>query len=733
MNTAKPSPWTIVVLVLMSTLTGMMIGGCQPSNDYVAPPPPTVTVSQPVQRDVTDYLEFTGNTQAVKTVEIRARVKGFLQSVHFEAGTNVKKGDLLYVIDPRLFQAQVNKAQAELSRKQAELELAQANYKRVETLYQQQAAPEVDFVQAKANRDMGQADVAAAQASVEEVKLDLSFTQIRAPISGRVGRNLVSEGNLVGSNENTHLTTLIQYDPIRVFFSLNERDLLYFMQQDREQQGEGKQKQNGGGVIHLGLANEAGYPHTGQIDFADLGVDPNTGTFLLRGRFANPAPHPILPGMFVRLRAPIAARDAALLVTERALGTDQSGHYVLVVNEKNVVEYRPIKVGALIDRMRVIDEGLQPGDWVVVNGLLRARPGATVTPKRQEMTPPAPAAARAETSATHASATIANIIQSGRLTVAVQMNFKPFSFMSTTGQREGFDIDVMREFARRWLDDPDAVTFVPVLTAQRIPTLLDGKADIIAATLTRTPARQQDIAFSLTYFQDGQRLLVPTGSSVSGVCDLHDKPIAVVKGSTAISNLQRTAAARGCSAKLVLFDDHDSAIEAVIQGEADAFSTDSQALEHLAADKPVTIVGNHFSDEPYGLGLPKGDTRFEHLVNATLRAMSDEGTMAAIYAKWFGDRIRPYPLPPDSDRPSDPELTRLITTNTPPIFQAVSQSGAPSEYTVQPGDTLSIIAGKFYGDVSPASWKRLYAANKERVGADPSALRIGMRLTIPTL
>ncbi len=382
MITAKRSLWVIVSLALTTAITGMTISACKPANDYVAPPPPTVTVSQPVRRDVTDYLEFTGTTKAVELVEIRARVQGFLQSVHFKSGTDVKKGDLLYMIDPRPFKAQVNKAQAELSRKQAELALAKANYQRIETLYRQKATPQADFVQAKAARDTAQADVAAARAVLAEAKLNLSYTRVRAPISGRVGRNLVSVGNLVGAGDNTHLTTLVQYDPIWAYFSLNERDLLHFMQQDREKQAEAKENREEQDMIHLGLANEDGYPHAGRIDFADLGVDPTTGTFLLRGSFANPAPRTILPGMFVRIRAPIGKWEAALLVTERALGADQSGRYVLVVNKENVVEYRPVEVGASIDRMRVIEKGLQPDDWVVVKGLLRARPGATVNPKR---------------------------------------------------------------------------------------------------------------------------------------------------------------------------------------------------------------------------------------------------------------------------------------------------------------------------------------------------------------
>ncbi len=385
MKPVKPKPWTTVALVLMSMLTAMTIGACKPANDYVAPPPPTVTVSQPVQRDVTDYLDFTGTTEAVQRVEIRARVQGFLQSVHFAAATDVKKDDLLYVIDPRPFQAQVNKAQADLSRKLAERELARADYQRIATLYKQKATPKADFVKAKAARDTAQADVAAARAVLEEAKLNLSYTQVRAPISGRVGRNLVSVGNLVGAGDKTHLTTLVQYDPIWAYFSLNERDLLHLRQRHQEKQAAAKANREERGMIHLGLANEVGYPHAGRVDFVDQGVDPNTGTFLLRGSFANPAPHVILPGMFVRIRAPIDQREAALLVAERALGAGQSGRYVLVVNEENVVEYRPVEVGASMDRMRVIEKGLQPEDWVVVKGLLRARPGATVNPERQEM------------------------------------------------------------------------------------------------------------------------------------------------------------------------------------------------------------------------------------------------------------------------------------------------------------------------------------------------------------
>ena len=384
MNPIKPNPQTTVILVFMSALMGLSISACQPANDYAPPPPPAVTVSQPVQREVTNYLDFTGNTQAVERVEIRARVQGFLESVHFEASTPVQQGDLLYVIDPRPFQAQVNKASADLSRKQAEYALAHENYQRLDRLYKQKAAPRADFVQAKAARDTALADIAAAKAILEEAKLNLSYTEVRAPISGQVGRNLVSVGNLVGASDKTHLTTIVQFDPIWAYFSLNERDLLHLRQKAQANPTKSEESQAKRGVIHLGLANEEDYPHQGQIDFYDQGVDPDTGTILLRGAFANPKPHPILPGMFVQIRAPINQQKSALLITERALGADQRGRYVLVVNADNVVEYRPVEVGASIDQMRVIEKGLNPDDWVVVKGILRARPGATVAPQRQE-------------------------------------------------------------------------------------------------------------------------------------------------------------------------------------------------------------------------------------------------------------------------------------------------------------------------------------------------------------
>jgi ABC-type amino acid transport substrate-binding protein len=242
---------------------------------------------------------------------------------------------------------------------------------------------------------------------------------------------------------------------------------------------------------------------------------------------------------------------------------------------------------------------------------------------------------------------LAKIKQQGRLTAAVQDDF-PFSFLDAQQQRVGFDVDLMREFARRWLGDADAVTLVPVTTDRRIPTLLEGNVDLIAAALTNTPARQQQIAFSHTYLQDGQRLLVPEHAEVNDMCDLQGKIIVVTRGSTAIDNVQAQARVCGFTAQLLYVASHAEAVVAVLKGEADAFSTDGLALERLATGRPLKVVGNHFSQEPYGVGLPKGDEPWRRLVNLTLEVLYADGTLAAMYQKWFQDRVRPYPIPPST-------------------------------------------------------------------------------------
>lgn len=370
----------------------LLLTGCEEKNTYVEPPPPQVTVAEPVQQAVTDYLEFTGTTAAVEEVEVRARVPGFLYSMHFQPGTDVVKGALLFVIDPREYEAELQAAEAELEGARAQAERAHIELARAESLYKQQAGSEADVVNWRGERDIAEAAIIRAQAQVERARLNLSYTQVNAPISGRVGRNLVDVGNLVGEGEPTLLTRVTQYNPAYVYFNLNERDLLRAIDIFRQKVQEkgidpAKDSDREAGVpLELGLANEEGYPHEGVLDFGDSSVDPGTGTLQLRGVFENDeVPPRLLPGLFARVRMPMRKRPDALLVTERAIGGDQSGRFVLVVDGEDTVEKRNIRMGQLVDGLRVIEEGLQPGERVVVNGIQRARPGAKVDPEPIDM------------------------------------------------------------------------------------------------------------------------------------------------------------------------------------------------------------------------------------------------------------------------------------------------------------------------------------------------------------
>ncbi len=365
--------WIVVGAVGVVLVGVLLLGRHDGTGGYQASPPPAVTVQTPEVRSVTSYLELTGTLRPVKHVDVRARVQGFLESTHFEEGERVAAGDLLYIIDPRPFQAKADAAEAEVARRQAELELAVGDLTRNQTLLERGTIPEATFAEIKAAHDTAVAALAAAEASLAEARLDLDFTQVRAPIDGRAGRHLVQIGNLVGAGEPTHLTTILEYDPIWAYLSISEGELLQLMrgtrQRDRDRQ------------IHLALPGDDGFPHEGRIDYVDQAVDPDTGTFFLRGRFANPAPPALLPGMFVRVRVPIGERSNALLVPETALGSGQIGRFVYLVGEDDVVEQRRITVGAKVDALRVITGGLAPDERVIVNGLLRARPGAKVAPQ----------------------------------------------------------------------------------------------------------------------------------------------------------------------------------------------------------------------------------------------------------------------------------------------------------------------------------------------------------------
>ena len=369
----------------------LLLAGCE-SNVYVEPPPPKVTTAQPLMQDVTDYLEFTGTLDASEQAEVVARVSGVLQSMHFEPGTPVTEGDLLFVIEPEEYQADLQAAQAELAAGESNYDRANIEFGRAQKLFKQKAGAESDVVKWRVEREIASAEMLRAQAKIARAELNLGYTQVTSPFSGRVGRNLVDIGNLVGEGEATVLTEVTLYDPIFVYFNLNERDLLRVMKAIRENaeaKGLNPEDMDDDEIeipLYLGLANEQGYPHEGRYDYADSAVDPETGTLQLRGTFENSQQPPrLLPGLFVRIRMPEGERPDMPLVSERAIGNDQRGIYLMVVNAENVVERRSVKTGQRIDGLIVIEDGLQKDDRVVVKGVQRARPGRKVDPEAVDM------------------------------------------------------------------------------------------------------------------------------------------------------------------------------------------------------------------------------------------------------------------------------------------------------------------------------------------------------------
>jgi multidrug efflux system membrane fusion protein len=392
----------LLLLELTLFLAALCLVGCRPSGLAGEGPggPPTVSVSQPVVREITDYALFTGRTEAVDAVDVKSRVTGYVLNTPFQEGSMVKKGELLFVIDPREYQAELDAAQGQLQAAQARYQLAKTENERAKALYKENpaAVSQKQLDQHQAAEDSAAADVVAAKSGMEVYQLNVDFTRITSPIDGRVGRYQVTVGNLVTQNV-TSLTTVVSQDPIYAYFSIDEQTMLAALRSMYA--GTLPTLASRKVPALMSLQDEQGFPHRGTVDFANNTVDPTTGTLTVRAEFANPANEKdlrlLMPGMFVRIRLPLSKPHDGVLVIDRAVGTDQGQKFVYVVDDQGVVQYRRVTLGPLEDDgLRVIKEGLEREEWVVVDGLQIVRPKTKVKVRRISM--PTSSATRASKS-----------------------------------------------------------------------------------------------------------------------------------------------------------------------------------------------------------------------------------------------------------------------------------------------------------------------------------------------
>ena len=353
------------------------LAACGQSNTYQAPPPPKVTVAKPVEQKVTRYFEATGNTAAVNSANLVARVQGFLTEIAYTDGAPVKKGTHLFTIEPEPYRLKLQQAQAAEAAAQATVIQTQADFDRQQELVQRQAASKAAFDTSTANRDNAKAKLLQAQADTKQAQINLDYTKVLAPFNGIVTARQVSIGELVGSGGTQVLATIVQLDPIHVSFNASERDVLHV--RDMLYKRGQRAVDLIGTPIEAGLQTDAGYPHKGKLDYIAPTVNQSTGTLAARAELPNEA-RLLLPGFFVRVRVPLE-ETPALLVPAVALGSDQGGRYLLIVNGENVVEQRKVEVGPTVGEMAVIESGLKPEDRVVTAGLLRAIPGQKVDPQ----------------------------------------------------------------------------------------------------------------------------------------------------------------------------------------------------------------------------------------------------------------------------------------------------------------------------------------------------------------
>jgi RND family efflux transporter MFP subunit len=378
------------------------LAGCQRTTAPPAKPgDPTVIVATPITREVADFEDFVGQTMAVMTIDVRARVTGYLDKVFFEDGTEVEKDVQLFQIDPRPYEADVARTKAALAQADAHNRRLEADYKRAQALLARDQLARADYDLTAGDYAESTAMVDSARAQYEYAQLNLAFTKVLAPITGRLSRRLVDPGNLV-SQDSTILTSIVSLDPIYVYFDLDERTLLKIRRLVNA--GKIKSRTEAEIPVFAALADEEAYPHRGTIDFSDNRLDTSTGTLRVRAKLPNPKPREFSPGMFMKVHLPVGVPHSAMLVPEEAVGTDQGEKFVFVVDAENVVRQRRLKAGGLyFQKWRAVDSGLGPDDRIIISGLQRVRPGLKVVAKPgQPEGPPAAAPGAAWPTSTNA-------------------------------------------------------------------------------------------------------------------------------------------------------------------------------------------------------------------------------------------------------------------------------------------------------------------------------------------
>ncbi len=370
-------------------LVTLALAGCGDATPPLAPSePPVVTVSQPLEKEITDYDQYTGRVEAAETVEVRARVRGELVKIYFKDGALVKAGQPLFDLDVRTYKAALDVAVAKKATADAALKLAETEYDRNRSLLGSKAAAARDVEHWLAKKDVALGEVSLALAGIDRAKLDVEFTKIKAPITGKISRPLVTKGNLVNAGGgDTLLTTIVSVDPMYVYFDVDERSLELYRERRAKELGKSAKDKMPEIPVYLGLVTDGDrYPREGVIDFAENRLNPATGTIRVRGVFPNKDGR-LTPGQFARVRLPVGEKYKGLLVTDSAIGTDQGQKYVLVINSQNKAEYRPVTPGRLDGDLRIFPPGagLQSGEWVIVNGVQDVRPGIEVRPERVPM------------------------------------------------------------------------------------------------------------------------------------------------------------------------------------------------------------------------------------------------------------------------------------------------------------------------------------------------------------